>query len=400
MTDLEQLPPEQRAVLSLLLRQGKGYDDVASLLKVDADDVRGRAVSALTALGPSDLAGMPDHVRQEVGDYLLRQQSPAESDATRALFSSNPDARAWAEGVAGKISGLAAEPLPELPEARPAPPPGNAPAPVRDPDAPPAAKPRDGEVEAPAGGRRRIGRREAAAAAAGAAAGATAAEAAGAGATEDAAAKAERAAPRRAPRGDGVSRPTAAASSAGSTPLEGTGATASRVGGYIVLAALGVIIAVVIIVATNGGFSSGGGNDNAAVTGTTPATQTAHTATATGTPKIEAQINFTPPDPSSKALAVADIISQGAVKAFALTAQGLDPTRGFAYAVWLYNAQNNAKLLGFINQEVTANGQAKAIAALPADASNYREIIITKETAPKPTQPGTVVLTGQLGSAG
>src|SRR5271167_4606311 len=129
MSDLDQLPPEQRAVLSLLLRQGKGYDDVATLLRIDPDAVRGRALSALTALGPDELSELAPEIRQEVGDYLLGQQTPPEREATRALFGSSGGARSWAQVVRGKISGLSDEPLPSIPPARP--PQAGAPAPRR-----------------------------------------------------------------------------------------------------------------------------------------------------------------------------------------------------------------------------------------------------------------------------
>src|SRR5271167_4129876 len=103
MSELDQLPPEQRAVLSLLLRQGKGYDDVASLLRIEPDAVQARALAALTALGPPELSDLAPEIRQEVGDYVLGQQTPAESEATRALFRSSGGARAWGEAVSEKV---------------------------------------------------------------------------------------------------------------------------------------------------------------------------------------------------------------------------------------------------------------------------------------------------------
>jgi len=46
MSQLDNLPPDQRAVLSLLLRQGKSYADVAGLLHIDDGVVRERAQAA------------------------------------------------------------------------------------------------------------------------------------------------------------------------------------------------------------------------------------------------------------------------------------------------------------------------------------------------------------------
>ncbi len=115
-----------------------------------------------------------------------------------------------------------------------------------------------------------------------------------------------------------------------------------------------------------------------------------------GQPHIVAQITLRPPGGKGKALGVINVIAQGSLRAFALEATGLAPTRGFAYAVWLFNSRRSALFLGFIDQRVTSNGQAKAIATLPRAASRYRYIIITRETAARPSKPGRIVLRGRL----
>ncbi len=51
MTDLHSLPPDQRAVLSLVLDRGKSYGEVAEMLGIPESAVRDRAHSALDALG-------------------------------------------------------------------------------------------------------------------------------------------------------------------------------------------------------------------------------------------------------------------------------------------------------------------------------------------------------------
>jgi hypothetical protein len=50
MTDLDRLPPDQRAVLSLVLERGKSYDEVAQMLAIPESAVRDRAHAALDAL--------------------------------------------------------------------------------------------------------------------------------------------------------------------------------------------------------------------------------------------------------------------------------------------------------------------------------------------------------------
>ena len=82
MASLDSLSDGQRAVLQLLLRQNKSYDDLASLLKTDVDAVRARARGAVAAIGP-DPAGIDEDRRDEIADYLLGQQSASRRAATR-----------------------------------------------------------------------------------------------------------------------------------------------------------------------------------------------------------------------------------------------------------------------------------------------------------------------------
>jgi hypothetical protein len=50
MTELDRLPPDQRAVLSLVLDRGKSYAEVADMLRIPEQAVRDRAHAALDAL--------------------------------------------------------------------------------------------------------------------------------------------------------------------------------------------------------------------------------------------------------------------------------------------------------------------------------------------------------------
>jgi hypothetical protein len=132
------LTEEQRTMLQLLL-SGQSYDDIGSLLGVDAGEVRSRARSALGEIGGSD----PD-AQVGLSDYLLGQADPiGRADAVRHL-QGDPEANALAQRLAQNLRLLApnAE-LPEIPDARggkraPAPP--AAPPPATQPSAtPPAA---------------------------------------------------------------------------------------------------------------------------------------------------------------------------------------------------------------------------------------------------------------------
>jgi hypothetical protein len=114
MSRLDALPADQRSVLQLLLKQGKGYDDLSGLLNLHANEVRSRAYDALDALGPG-AAGLPSDRRQAIADWLLGQQAPDEAKATRAFVEGSPAGRAWADAVATELRPLGGDRLPQLP---------------------------------------------------------------------------------------------------------------------------------------------------------------------------------------------------------------------------------------------------------------------------------------------
>src|SRR5437867_1538873 len=59
MSRLDDLPPDQRAALSLLLLQGKNYAEVARLLHIGERAVHDRAHAALAVLAPREAAQLP-----------------------------------------------------------------------------------------------------------------------------------------------------------------------------------------------------------------------------------------------------------------------------------------------------------------------------------------------------
>jgi hypothetical protein len=144
MSRIDALPADQRSVLQLLLRQGKGYDDLSDLLRLDAAEVRSRAHDALDALGPGAL-GLPGARRHEIADWLLGQQEPDQAAATRAFVDGSPAARTWAHGVARELEPLAGDRLPALPAE-------GAPTPATAAKQEPAAKPQPAPAEHPAFG--------------------------------------------------------------------------------------------------------------------------------------------------------------------------------------------------------------------------------------------------------
>jgi Sigma-70, region 4 len=115
MAQIDTLPPDQKAVLSLLLKQGKSYDDLAGLLRLEPGAVRKRAHDALLSLGPREGSTLTQERGEEIADYLLGQRSASQRAATRAHLEGSAAARAWARVVAAELRPLAGDALPEIP---------------------------------------------------------------------------------------------------------------------------------------------------------------------------------------------------------------------------------------------------------------------------------------------
>ena len=115
MPRIDDLPADQRAALQLLLKQGRSYDDIAGMLRIDPSAVRERARSALDALGPDDLGDLPLERQDDIADFLLGQQSASKRQATREYLETSSDGRAWARIVSGELRPLAGDSLPEIP---------------------------------------------------------------------------------------------------------------------------------------------------------------------------------------------------------------------------------------------------------------------------------------------
>jgi hypothetical protein len=114
MSRFDALPADQKAVLQLLLRQGKGYDDLAELLRMEPAAVRTRAYDALDALGPG-AAGLHSERRRTIADWLLGQQAPEDAAATRAYLEGSSAGRAWARAVADQLEPIGGDRVPAVP---------------------------------------------------------------------------------------------------------------------------------------------------------------------------------------------------------------------------------------------------------------------------------------------
>jgi hypothetical protein len=326
MSRLDDLPPDERATLSLLLRQGKSYAQVAALLGIPESAVRDRAHAALGSLAGGDQPGAetgePTAARREdIGDYLLGQQRSAGArTATRAYLRDSAEGRAWAAGLAAGLAPLASRPLPEIPDGRS----------QRTPDTP-------------------------------------------AGASRTSPAREERAGPSR------IRVP-------GSLP-------SSRLGGALLLAAIavGAIVAIILSV-------GGGGGSHSATTRATSASGSSTGSKGSG-PTEDGRFTLSPTSPASKAIGEVEILSEGEKRAFYIAADHLPPSRGFFYAIWLYNSPTSHQALSR-SPPVGSNGRLEGGALLPANAGEFHRMLVTRETNNRPASPGAVVLSGPFSLGG
>lgn len=115
MSALDALPADQRAVLQLVLKQGRTYEQIAAMLRMGPDAVADRAHSALDALGPEPAAGLPADRRAEISDYLLGQMSATGRQRVRDDLGASASGRAWARVVRSELRPLGGDDLPEVP---------------------------------------------------------------------------------------------------------------------------------------------------------------------------------------------------------------------------------------------------------------------------------------------
>jgi hypothetical protein len=210
-----------------------------------------------------------------------------------------------------------------------------------------------------------------------------------------------RAVTRRAHAAQGAEAPSPRLSSSSLGPASlahiPTALPISRRGGALLLAAIVAVIVVAVILITGGGGSSHKGTTSSATAGaghTTGTTSTgAQTSSTAGKPTEDKRIGLTSPDPSSKAVGAAEVLSEGSRYAYYIAAEHLPPSSGFFYAVWLYNSSTSHEALSKA-PSVSSNGRLAGGAVLPTNAGDYHTMLLTRETSNNPAQPGPIVLSG------
>jgi anti-sigma-K factor RskA/sigma-70-like protein len=106
MATFDQLTDEQRAIVELVLQQGKGYDELSDLLGMPERRVRELARDALVELAPITARGVEEDWRGQLADYVLGQQAGPEATATRGHLRRSEAARAWARSLLDALEQL------------------------------------------------------------------------------------------------------------------------------------------------------------------------------------------------------------------------------------------------------------------------------------------------------
>jgi hypothetical protein len=350
---LDRLAPDQRAVVQLVLAQGRSYDDLSELLAIPVQAVRARAHDGLRSLAPDT----PEPADPgAVCDFLLGQQAGAEQRATRRLLASDPAANAWAEAVALQLHDVAPD-LPEIPALRE--------------DA--AAEGGDGAADVAA------------------ARAATSAD------------TAERPRPRPRPlRGGDTPRSDDRPRAGDEDDVDMSRPAASRLGGALLIAGLAIAVAAILIFVVGGGDD----DDTAAGNGDTPAAE--ETPAAAATPQPVGQIPLRRVRGQTGRGVMALFGQPGAGLVFTLAAERVPALEeGEAYAMWLTGGEDAPRLLGFFqeapqgeNRQLATSGpQEQDADAFAGWLTTYEQIVVTKETDNEPGEPGEAVLRGALPSA-
>jgi hypothetical protein len=117
MATFDQLPDEQRAIVELVLQQGKSYDELSDMLGIPEERVRERARDALVQLAPVSVRGVEEDWRGQLADYVLGQQAGPEVTATRGHLRRSEAARSWTRSLLDSLEQLYPNgDLPAVPE--------------------------------------------------------------------------------------------------------------------------------------------------------------------------------------------------------------------------------------------------------------------------------------------
>jgi hypothetical protein len=369
MATLDQLPPEQRAIVELVVQRGRSYDALAEVLQVPAERVRELARDALHELSPRTAVRVDPDWRGRVADYLLGQQSDEDSRATRDYLKQSETARAWALSLLDSLDPLYENGgQPSVPD--PGPDDEDEPAAVVAPVEPEPVRERpkrkmDIEAEAEAPKRER--------------------ERGDGGKTVEERARERERARKRPVDDDDDDEPVRERK-----PARATAERAERTSGSLSPAAqaalkrrrtigaaagLGALLVIVLVILALTGAFDGSSKKSA----TQAKTGTSTTAAGQQPLQVLGQIPMKAVG-KTKAQGLAYIVQQGG-KRFLVVQAKVPPLpqnqKVAAYEVWLYNSNGDSRSLGA--QYTNAQGVLQGRADLPADFAKFKAVDISRE---------------------
>jgi hypothetical protein len=106
MATFDQLSDEQRAIVELVLQQGKSYGELSDMLGLPESRVRELARDALVELAPISARGVEQDWRGQLADYVLGQQAGPEATATRGHLRRSEAARSWTSSLLDSLEQL------------------------------------------------------------------------------------------------------------------------------------------------------------------------------------------------------------------------------------------------------------------------------------------------------
>jgi hypothetical protein len=160
----------------------------------------------------------------------------------------------------------------------------------------------------------------------------------------------------------------------------------SRLGGALLLAAIAAAVIVAVVLISGG---SGGSHHKKSASGGAASAKTA------SGPAIAQRLTLTSPTPRSKTVGVMDILAEGSRRAFFIDAENLPESKGFFYALWLYNSPTSHRPLS-ASPPVGSSHRLQGGALLPSDAASYHTVLLTRERSRTPSEPGPIVLSGSF----
>ncbi|MBD0280944.1 MAG: hypothetical protein ICV69_01935 [Thermoleophilaceae bacterium] len=106
MATFDQLSAEQRAIVELVLQQGKSYEELAGMLEIPETRVRELARDALVELSPLSARRVEADWRGQLADYVLGQQVGPDATATKGHLRRSEPARTWALSLLDSLERL------------------------------------------------------------------------------------------------------------------------------------------------------------------------------------------------------------------------------------------------------------------------------------------------------